>query len=147
MKFFVAAALSTTLLGGCIIGAGYSTRDRATQAAREYNDDVRWGRYEQAGQHVAKEKRQSFVERHKALDEELEIADYEILHLEIDKSDRKLTKVTASVDYTWSLKRRGLVEKTSTKQFWEENDGDWVMVREERVKGAPLTLFDEPKHE
>jgi hypothetical protein len=140
-------AALTVFCGGCIIGAGYSTRDRVTQAAREYNDDVRWGRYEQAKKHVPNDYRKQFVDRHKALDDDLEIADYEMVALEIDKSDKKKTKVTAQVEYTWSLKRRGLVEKTSTKQLWEEHDGEWVMAREERVKGAPLTLFDEPQPE
>jgi hypothetical protein len=140
-------AALTLVCGGCIMGAGYSTRDRVTQAAREYNDDIRWGRYELAKKHVPSDVRKTFVDRHKALDDDLEIADYEMVALEIDKSDKKKTKVTAQVEYTWSLKRRGLVERTSTQQFWEEHDGEWVMAREERVKGAPLTLFDEPQGE
>ena len=145
MKLGVAVVLLIAF-GGCIAGMGYSTKDKVTEAARDYNDGVRWGRYEQAGQHLAKDKRDAFVERHKALDDELEIADYEMTSIEVDKSDRKVTRAYAHLDYTWTLKRRGLVERTSTKQTWEEHDGDWVMTKEERVKGAPLTLFDEPAH-
>ena len=138
--FLLAGALT---LSGCIIGGGYSTRDKVTEAAREYNDGVRWGKYDQAAKHVLRDKRDAFVERHKALEDELEIADYELTQIDIDKS-KKPTKVTARVDYTWTLKRRGLVEKTTTEQQWEERDGEWVVAREERVKGAPLSLFDEP---
>jgi hypothetical protein len=141
MRLVFAFSLMST---GCIVGAGYSTRDRVTEAAREYNDGVRWGRYEQAAKHVARDRRDAFVERHKALDEELEIADYELVSIDIDKSDRRQYKVTARVDYTWSLKRRGLVEKTTTQQLWQESDGEWVLAREERLKGSPLSLFDEP---
>jgi hypothetical protein len=133
------------LVPGCIAGAGYSTKDRVTSAAREYNDGVRWGKYEEAAAHIAKDRRDKFIERHKALEDELEIADYELVSIEIDKSDRKHEKVTARVDYTWTLKRVGLVEKTTTRQIWEEHDGDWLVAREERIKGSPLTLFDEPE--
>jgi hypothetical protein len=142
MKLLVAVAMLFS--AGCIAGAGYSTRDRVTTAAREYNDGVRWGKYEQAALHVPKDKRDNFLERHKNFEDELEIADYELVAINIDKSDRKHEKITARVDYTWSLKRRGLVEKTTTEQVWEETDGEWLVAREERLKGAPLALFDEP---
>ncbi len=138
------AVLAVLFLPGCVAGAGYSTRDRVTNAAREYNDGVRWSKWEQAASHIAKDERTHFLERHQALEDELEIADYEMVAIDIDKSDRKKDKATARIDYTWTLKRQGLVQKTSTIQKWEEKDGGWVMAREERVKGAPLTLFDEP---
>jgi hypothetical protein len=139
------ALLST----GCIMGAGYSTRDRITMAARDYNDAVRWGRHDLAAQHVPAEHQASFVARHKALEDDLEIADYEIAGIEIDKSDRKRDRATAHVEYTWSLKTQGLVHSTSTTQQWEERDGRWVLQHEIRTKGTPLTLFEEPsaRHE
>jgi hypothetical protein len=137
-------ALGVASLAGCIAGMGYTTRDRVTAAAREYNEGVRWGRLEQAAAHLERARRAGFVDRHKALEDELEIADYELVSLELDKSDKKLPRATARVEYTWSLKRRGLVEKTSTDQRWEERDGEWLLAAEVRVKGAPLSLFDEP---
>lgn len=145
-KLFFAAVLFVAE-SGCMVGMGYSARDKVTEAAREYNDGVRWGKYDQAAKHVAVDKRKSFLERHKALDEELEIADYEMTAIDVDKSNRKQYKSTARMEYTWTLKREGLIKKTTTQQYWEERDGDWVMAREERIKGAPLTLFDEPPAE
>jgi hypothetical protein len=147
MRKTLFAAGLLTFLGGCIAGMGYTARDKVTEAAREYNDGVRWGKYEQAAKHVASDRRKSFVDRHKALDEELEIADYEMVSIDVDKSNRKQYKSTARVDYTWTLRSQGLVKKTTTQQFWEERDGEWVVAREERMKGAPLTLFDEPPAE
>jgi hypothetical protein len=144
MRLAVCVWLFVLVLPGCLMGAGYSTKDRVTTAAREYNDGVRWGKYEQAAIHIAKGKRELFMEKHKNLEDELEIADYEMVALDIDRSDRKHDKITARVEYTWTLKRVGLVEKTTTRQTWEEHDGDWLMAKEERIKGSPLTLFDEP---
>ena len=86
--------------------------------------------------------RQRFIDKHANLEEDLEIADFEMSSIELDK---KKQTATARVDYTWSLKTRGIVEKTTTKQKWEKQDTDWVLASEERVKGAPLVLFEEPK--
>jgi hypothetical protein len=133
--------LTILALPGCMAGMGYSTMDQVTNAAREYNNDVRWGRYDQAAKHVPSTDRQRFVERHSSLEEELEIADYELVNIEVDK---KKQTASARVDYSWSLKTRGIVEKTTTRQKWERRDMDWVLASEERVKGAPLVLFDEP---
>jgi hypothetical protein len=122
----------------------YTTREQVLTAAREYNDGVRWGKYEQAANRVPKDKRKKFFDKHKGLEEDLEFADYELTQVDVDKSDKKHIKVTTRVDYTWMLKSEGLVQKTSTKQHWEEQNSEWVMVSEERVKGTPLTLFEEP---
>jgi hypothetical protein len=126
---------------GCMTGMGYSTVDQVTNAAREYNNDVRWGRYEQASMHVPKEKRARFVEKRTQLEDELEIADFELVNIVIDKGKET---AMARVDYTWVLKNRGIVEKTTTRQSWERRDGNWVVATETRVKGSPLSLFDEP---
>lgn len=131
------------LLGGCMAGMGYSSLDQVTTAAREYNNDVRWGRFDQAAKHVPTDVRQRFIDKHTNLSEELEIADFELTNIEVDK---KKQTATARLEYTWSLKSRGIVEKTTTKQKWEKRDWDWVLAREERVKGSPLVLFDEPEH-
>jgi hypothetical protein len=127
-------------VSGCIAGMGYSTVDQVTNAAREYNNDVRWGRYEQASTHVPRDKRARFVEKRTQLDDELEIADFELVNIVIDKQKET---ASARVDYTWMLKDRGIVEKTTTRQSWERHDGVWVVAAETRVKGAPLSLFDE----
>src|SRR5262249_29902470 len=133
-----------TLGAGCIAGGGYSTRDRVLAAAREYNEGVRWGRFEQAAAYLELGRRRGFVDRHQALEDELQFADYELVRLEVDRSDRKQPSATARVEYSWLLKRSGLLEKTSTDQRWEEHDGQWRLTSEVRVKGAPMSLFDEP---
>ncbi len=134
---FVAALLAS----GCMVGDGYSMRDRITAATREYNDGVRWGRYDRAVQFVPDVKRAHFIERHKTLEEELEFADCEVLDLDLDK---KKARAVSHVEYTWTLKREGLLKKTSVEQVWVERDGRWVVDSETRTRGSPLPLFDEP---
>ena len=130
------------LLPGCWAGMGYSVMDQVSTAAREYNEDVRWGRYDKAAKHVPTDVRQRFIDKHANLEEDLEIADFEMTNIEVDKKKRT---ATARIEYTWSLKTRGIVEKTTTKQKWESRNDEWVVAREERVKGAPLVFFDEPE--
>ena len=90
---------------------------KLTIAAREYNQDVRWGRFDKAAKHVPTDVRQRFIDKHANLEDDLEIADFEMSGIEVDKNKKT---ATARIDYTWSLKRRGIVEKTTTKQKWEE---------------------------
>jgi hypothetical protein len=136
------ATLALVPLTACIGALGFSTLDQLATAAREYNEDVRWGRYDKAAKHVPLDTRQRFIDKHSNLDEDLEIADFEMSGLEVDK---KKQTATARVDYTWSLKTRGIVEKTTTTQKWEKKDSEWIICSEERVKGSPLVFFDEPK--
>jgi len=137
-----ASTLGLIALTGCIGAMEYSTLDQVSIAAREYNQDVRWGRFDKAAKHVPVDTRQRFIDKHSNLEEELEIADFEMSGVEVDKGKKT---ATARVEYTWSLKSRGIVEKTTTKQKWERRDGEWIVASEERVKGAPLVFFDEPK--
>jgi hypothetical protein len=129
------------VLVGCMPGMGYSTLDQVTNAAREYNNDVRWGRYAQAARHVPATERQHFIEQHSALEDELDIADYEVAGIDVDK---KGGTASLRIAYTWSLRARGIVEKTTTKQDWKRFGSDWVLEKEERERGAPLLFFAEP---
>ena len=137
-------SLVAILFSGCMAGMGYSAKDRVKTAAEEYNEGIRWGKLEQAGIHIKKDLRKKFWDRYKAVEDDLEIADSEMISLEVDKTDKKHDRATCRVQYSWSLKQVGLVEKTSTEQKWEEEKGEWVLVSETRTKGSPLAIFDEP---
>src|SRR6185369_13180709 len=99
-------------LGGCF-AEGYSMKDRVTEAARKYNEGVRWNRLQEAVVYLPKDEQHPFVDRMTELEDELEIADSEMVQLDVDK---KRARATARMTYSWSLKRRGLVEKTNTEQ-------------------------------
>src|SRR5689334_1228891 len=89
-------------LSGCF-AEGYSMKDRVTEAARRFNEGVRWNKVDQSVAYLPKDEQQVFVERMAALEDELEFADSEMVRLEVDKTrDRATTRMT----YTWMLKRR-----------------------------------------
>src|SRR5580693_5343420 len=101
---------------------GYSMKDRVTEAARLYNEGVRWSKLEQAVKYLPKDDARIFVDRMTALEDELEFGDADMVELTLDK---KHDKATARMSYIWMLKRRGLLEKTTTEQTWVEKDGKW----------------------
>jgi hypothetical protein len=126
-------------LCGCF-AEGYSMKDRVTEAARAYNEGVQWNKVDQSATYLPAPEQKIFVERMAALEDELEISNAEMVQLTLDK---KHDKATWRMNYEWSLKRHGLVEKTTTEQTWKEKNGKWVMVREVRLRGSPLPLFKE----
>src|SRR5438105_3308090 len=99
MRGLLVAALACS---GCfMMSNAYTTREQVLTAAREYNEGIRWGKFEQAANRVPKGKRKQFFDKHKGLEEELDISDYELTQVDVDKSDKKHIKVSTRVDYTW----------------------------------------------
>ena len=115
-------------------------KDRVTEASKKYTDGVRWNRPEDSVSYLPKDEQHAFVDRMSAMEDELEIADAEMMQLTLDK---KHDRATARVSYTWMLKRHAIIEKTNTEQTWVEKSGKWVMIHEVRLRGAPLPLWKE----
>jgi hypothetical protein len=127
------------LLGGCFT-QGYSLKDRFMEAQEKYNNSVHWGQLEAAVPYLPKEEQHAFVERMSALEDELEFSETDLQQYDLDK---KHDKVKARMVYTWSLKRHGILEKTVTEQTWKEKSGKLILIREVRLRGAPLPLWKE----
>jgi hypothetical protein len=109
---------------------------------REVNDGVRWNRLEQATAHMAVADRRHFADRHAPLADELEVTDYDVTRIDIDQ---KHDTATVIVDVSWSMKRRGLLERTVVEEKWALHGGDWMLTRESRLRGSVLPLYDEPE--
>ena len=131
------ACCVTAMLGGSCTTM-FSDREKLVMAVREYNDGVRWSRLDQAVGRMVPDSRQRFLDRHAALAEELDITDYDVTRIDVERET-----ATVTVEVSWSLKRRGLLERTIVVEDWKRQRGDWVLVKESRLRGAPLTLFDE----
>jgi len=105
------------------------------EAVHDYNDAVRWGRYGTAAAYVPPEARREFAARHGAHRGELQIADYEIVQLDLAE-DR--THAHVLVEVTWLLRSQGLLRQTALEQRWEQEGGRWSLARERRVAGTPM---------
>jgi hypothetical protein len=133
----LAWALIVFSVGGCF--GGISRRDELLIAVHEYADGIRWGKIEQSAIHLPVERRQAFAEKCGALEDELEVVDYEVQRVELDRAtDAATVRVTVS----WSLKRRGIIERTVVEQRWEQRGSAWVLTKQSRLRGSPLTILD-----
>jgi hypothetical protein len=126
----------------CACADQFSRREQLLAVVKEYNDGVRWNRLEQSAIHLAPSDRRHFADRHAPLADELEVTDYDVTRVEIDQ---KHDTATVVVDVQWSMKRRGLLERTVVEEKWSLHNGDWLLTRESRLRGAALPLYDEPE--
>lgn len=136
------AAALAALLAGCL-SVGLTDRDRLKMALEEYNDGLRWGKVEASCAHLPVAARQPFAERFQSLAGELQIMDYEVQRIEWD---RKQGTARVRVDVSWSLARRGVVERSVIEQTWKEAGmGGWIIAEQRRIGGSQLPFLDEPR--
>jgi hypothetical protein len=144
LTFTFAAALA---VGGCTV-LEQQRRESLLNAVRDYNDGLRWARIDQSARNLPLAQRKPWADKAGTqgvtLGDDLEVVDYEVQRMEFHP-DNKVADV--QVDLTWSLKQRGLVEKTVIRQRWEKSPlsnggGRWVLTKQDRLKGSPLALLE-----
>jgi len=115
-----------------------SSLDQVTIAAREYNrtcaGPLRQGRQARSRRHAAALHRQ-----HTNLEEDLEIDDFEMSGIEVDKT-KKMATATARVEYTWSAQDARHRRKDHDPAEMGAPRRRLDRRGEERVKGTPLVF-------
>jgi len=118
------------LLGAC----GHAPRGESLlDAARTYNDGVRWERFAAAAAAVPPAEREAFLDERDELAADLSITDYEVVRVK-DQGDT----ATVQVKLSWYLESEGTVRDTWAKQTWEHQGRSWRIVAEERVRGDAM---------
>jgi len=128
------------LAAGC--GARANKGTNLIDDIHAYNDGVRWRQYPKAAAHIHPKERNAFIAELSAMEDELKIADWELVHVEYAGQDND--SATAQVRYTWLLDSRGIVHTTNTVQTWRRFGKQWLVVDEERVRGEPMPGIKEP---
>jgi len=104
---------------------------RARENAQELNLDARFGRTEQALQHVAEAAREDFVLHHRGWGSSVRIADVDFERMKPQgKHD-----VDIFVRVAWYRPEQQELLMTTVKQTWRDSAG-WQLVGEERLDGA-----------
>ena len=116
-------------------------QDSLVRIAHEYNDGLRWGRYQDVTAHLAADEAERFLARTGRLGDDFEMADDEVSSINFKDGG---TSADVSVDFTWYNQRRGLVRRTIVAQEWRFGDGRWVCAAQRRVRGDRFPLFPEP---
>lgn len=112
---------------------------------REYQEGLRWRRYEAAVAYRLPSEREAFLDARDELDDELRIDDYEIERVKF--SDGRKAAIV-QVRYVWHLDSVGVVHETVVEQGWERRGNAWVIVAErikrgEKMPGVPEKPSDD----
>lgn len=124
---------------GCI-SSGNSPSESLLYAVRDFNTELRWGRYDQIAPYLRPEVRDRYLEQLQSLGEDVEVVDQELTQIALTGPEQ----ATARVQWSWTSKKRGLLERTSLKQHWGLARGRWVLLRQERMAGPPLKPLEDP---
>jgi hypothetical protein len=109
---------------------------------RGYSDGMRWRDFNAAALRLVPARRTVFMDQREQLDEDLRIADWELKRLTYSE-DRNRAEV--HIEWTWLLDSRGIVHTTVTRQAWSRHGKNWILDREERLRGEPMPGLAEPK--
>ncbi len=124
------------LAQGCIFN-NVSTEETLRDAVVGLNDEVRWDRMDLATQRVAPAYRTAFSLTHHDWHEGMQIADSEIVHVQVgeDKEDAK-----AFIKIRWYDLRTMLVAETTLEQKWKKHGRNFVLISEEVRAGDPRLI-------
>ena len=134
------------LVAALLAAAGCAASDakRADLVAdiRGYGDGMRWRDFNAAALRVIPDHRPAFMDHCEQLAEDLRIADWEMRRMTYS-DDRNRAEV--HIEWTWLLDSRGIVHTTVTRQKWSRHGKNWILHREERLRGEPMPGVAEPK--
>jgi hypothetical protein len=125
---------------GCVTPA-QNRQDGLIRITREYNDGLRWRRYQDVTPHLATDEAQRFLARTAALSDDFEMADDEISSVTFQDNGMR---ADVAVEFTWYSQRRALVRRTLVAQDWRFQEGRWVCAAQRRVRGDRFPLIPEP---
>jgi len=114
--------------------------DTLGDSVRQYNDGVRWGRYEVAAIHVPAKERSSWVDESDERAKDLKITDYEVVTV-VQKGERV---AEVQVKVSWYRDSEGTLRETQAKQTWERHGKTWLIVDEARIRGKEMPGLREP---
>ena len=116
---------------GLLIGCNTSNVAKATSSIRDANAHARFGRMIVAAEMVKADQRDKFLERRQLWGSNVQIADSEVLGMNMPTKE----EAVAFVRVSWYRLEDGELRQTTIKQRWREVKDDWMLVAEERAGG------------
>ena len=139
-RFGLALLAWLALPAGCITPA-QNRRDALVRVVHEYNDGLRWKRYDRVTSHLATLQAERFLKVTNALGDDYQMADQEVVAIDSVSADG--TSAAVTVNFAWYNQRRALLQKAVVVEDWRFRDGRWVCDGQRRVQGDALPLFSE----
>jgi len=129
------------LAAACAMTPTQRREETLMREARSFNDDLRWGRYEQVNLSLPPDDAALLQSRATALGDDLTIGDYEVTSINFAKGSEAATVV---VKFDWYSKRFNIVKNSTVEQRWEQREGRWLVVKQRRLRGERFPLIPEP---
>ena len=107
---------------------------------REYNEHVKWERFDRASMFVPSAQRASRVDE---WDERAH--DLKLITVDVVKIDRRGDReARVQVKLEWYRASENTVHETQAVQTWERRGKDWLVVDEARLRGPEMPGLPEP---
>jgi hypothetical protein len=137
--FALALPLAASV-GACVTPA-HNRREALLRTVHEYNDGLRWKKYERVMGLLAPEEARRFATRTGTFGEDYEMADEEVVAIEPKNEDG--TKAEVTVAFSWYDRRLSLLRKAVIVEDWTFTDGRWLCERQRRLRGDGFPLVPE----
>jgi hypothetical protein len=121
-------------------GGAQRDADTLQESILNYNEGVRWERFETAASALPPKLRSEFVDEMDQRAKDLKISQYDIIR--VDKPTRKTAKVQIKV--AWYKDSEGTLRETHAVQTWERHGKQWWMVEETRLRGDEMPGLVDP---
>lgn len=129
-------------LSGCLF-QNVSSGERLRDAVEELNDSTRWGRMDTAIARVHPAYRRSFAREHQRWSSQIQIADVELMRIEMARGEDRADIV---VGLSWYSYETMELRQTIVRQRWRRDEGGSYVLRSEEVLGGdPALLGREPR--
>ena len=136
LALFGGVLVGLVLAQGCVFN-NVSAEERLRDAVVALNDEVRWNRMDLATQRVDPPFRTAFSLTHHQWHRQTQIADSDIIHVQIAESR---DEAKAFVNIRWYDQRTMLVAETTLEQQWKKLGRGYVLAAEEVRSGDPRLL-------
>jgi hypothetical protein len=107
-------------------------------ASFEFNDGIRWRKYQQASKRLSPVIRDAYLDHAERTDEKINVSEINLLRTKIDI---KLKTAVLRFRYIWHRTDRGLVRKTVVMEHWKQIKDVWFVMKILRASGKEFPLF------
>jgi hypothetical protein len=137
----LAGVVSVACLAGCLLTPAQRREESLVREARTFNDDLRWGRYEQMATALPRDEGRLLLARAAELGDDLVVGDFEVVSINFTNGGEAANVV---VKLEWYSKRATTLRASTLEQRWELKGTRWMVMKQRRVRGDRFPLVPEP---
>lgn len=127
---------SLVLLGGCFLHHA-TPGEKLSKTVQELNKSARWGQIGAATQMVEASYRERFLATHHHWGRSVEIADTEVVHMEVAAGNES---AIAMVAYSWYSTDAMTLHASLVRQTWVAEEQSFALISETVIDGDPRLL-------